>query len=264
MTNPKPSSKSQGQIWLFFNRETKKKRKPLNYSEAQMFILGMKVNDLSNYAIWTPGWNQWQKLSRFLRSNQKYFVLAPHIPIPDSKPSQRGSQKVRTNTALDLTRPGYTDVSFDRPPPPKEWIPGTDQDYRAELMEMAAPPIPIRISQNFSEKRREERHNCKLEIVLMTATGSFFRTFSRNISLSGTLLGDPLPPAFLRQTFDLMVVNPLEKNPTRNKIVFQGRIIGDIMDGRRLTFVNPSDESMSRLQTLLYDYLAKQKFVAIA
>lgn len=120
-------------------------------------------------------------------------------------------------------------------------------------------PAPAATSPGHDNRRSSERHEFKIEVILLSKTGKTFRTQSMNISLGGTLLKDEIPKEFLHIRFDLILVNKFEKDPAKGRLHFQGRVVGDYMDPRRLMFLESDTETQRRLEIMLRSYLEQRK-----
>lgn len=267
--------KSEGKIWVIFDAEANKKTKPLSLVQAQMMILTFKVRNLHNYYLWTPGWTEWQPLSQFLGSGQKYFVQAqPPEPLM-AKERQKSThakpqvdddrtQKIRPEDSNPNTNPHFTTVVA------ADDLKGTDYGYyysEANGDDLTLSDIPKKPSMDIMVSRRtlgspkdrrvSPRHDFKIEAVLLTKKGTSFRTHSRNISLTGTLLEDEIPKEFLHRPFELILVNKFEKDSRKCRVHLTGKIIGDFADPRRLMFLEQDDKDKAKLAKLINDYIAQ-------
>lgn len=263
---------SEGKIWILFDSESNRKTKPMSVIQAQMMILTLKVRNLHQYHIWTPGWNEWLPLTQFLSSNQKYFVQAqPPEPLLNREKQKRSSpsanddktQKIRTEKT-GKTDPHYTKVVE------AENLRSVDYGYyynevSGDDLTLSGlpekPSVEIFVSRTElgspKDRRISPRHDFKIEAVLLTKKGTSFRTHSKNISLTGTLLEDDIPKDFIHRPFEMILVNKFEKDPRKCRVHLTGKIIGDIEDPRRLVFLEQDDETMIKLGKLINDYMTQ-------
>lgn len=275
--------KTEGKIWLFYDAEKKEQSKPMSVVQAQVFLLSLKKNDHLKYFIWTPGWPDWTCVKDFLKSGQNYFVMTkPPKPVgitedvPSSKEestlvieAEGGAEK--TNTGTLVTMSGlFTKVRDDKPLKKSEPIDygyyhhdfnGDDLDL--SKINQVAKPDKVKVYEDTSsrnedsDRRKDTRHNFKIEIILVSKMKSF-RTFSRDISISGTQLEKEIPRDFLNVPFDLIVVNPYEKDSSRGRLLFRAKIVGDMTDPRRLMFIEQDHEMTVKLDALLRSYTKAQ------
>ncbi len=257
--------KTEGKIWLIFDTATSKKTKPMSIIQAQMMILSFKVRHLHQYHIWTPGWTEWQPLIQFLSSGQKYFVQAqPPEPLIN-KEKQILSEITLKVRRQDSENPFYTNVVA------AEDIRNLDYGYyynefNGDDLTLSGlpdkPSIEIVVSRSElgspKDRRTSTRHEFKIEAILLTKKGTSFRTHSRNISLTGTLLEDEIPKDFFHRPFEMILVNKFEKDPRQSRVHLKGKIIGDISDPRHLVFLEQDKETAIKLSKLINDYTAQQ------
>ncbi|MNJ93317.1 hypothetical protein D3C87_109960 [compost metagenome] len=272
--------KTQGKVWLFYDAERKKQTKPLSVVQAQVVLLSLRNKDLSKYFVWTPGFSEWVSVQDFLESDQKYFAQAqpprPAAPVPaqETDPDYDPDRTVTHIESTPLTSGGddspYTEVVVgDTPLKASDYgyyfedFNGADLDLskirkiKPDSTKKKAQPAPKPAEASSSDRRRDTRHNLKIEVVLVSKTRSF-RTYSKNISLSGTLLEDEIPKEYLNRPFDLIIVNPFEPDPRKARLLFRAKIVGDMEDPRRLMFIEQDVHMTLRLDALLKAYVTYQ------
>jgi hypothetical protein len=263
--------KAEGKIWVIFNSEKHKKTKPLSVVQAQVMILGFKSREMSLYFIWTPGWHDWQPLSEFLVTEQKYFAQA-QPPEPPRKPKEPNKMLKSVASALNkdhdqtqLIPQRYTEVA------PEEFPQNVDYGYyynefTGDDLTLSGipegPSVQIKLSRkNLSsaqDRRIAPRHEFKIEAILITKKGASFRSYSRNISLSGTMLEDEVPKDFFNRPFEMILINQSDKEAHKNKVHITGRIIGDLSNPRRLIFIGQNEQILQRLKKLIDSYNLQQ------
>ncbi|QDK36450.1 PilZ domain-containing protein [Bdellovibrio sp. NC01] len=283
--------KTQGKVWLFFDSEKKVQSKPLSLVQAQAHLLTLKQTDFNKFFLWTPGWTDWVCVRDFLASNQKYFVMMqPPKPMKDvvdvlpavPKASVAEDVSEDTLTATHNAPPSqnpdspYTQVVAGEPMKAEKDDYGYyHQDFNGDDLDLKkisqikvdpttkkkitreAPAAKQEERRSGADRRKDTRHNFKIEVVLVSKMRSF-RTYSRDISLSGTQLEDEIPGDFLNQQFDLIIVNPFERDPSKARLLFRAKIVGDLTDPRRLMFIEQDVAMTLRLDALLKAYVAYQ------
>lgn len=258
---------SQGQVWIFFDKETKKKTKPMSLVEAQMLVLGLKTKQIKRLYLWTPGWAEWQKLTDFLKKDQKTFAMAPEKVSSSKKSRSRTedsetlitseAQGTLTSIPSDKTT---TEVSSTQKTTTETYNePAMDynkMDFHGDHLLLNAKkgnqkPNP----RGFDvEKRKEMRVPMKLEVILVSKNGKSFRSHSVNLSLNGVLLEAAIPRDFLGLPFDLIIVNRFESDPKKSRILFKGKMVGDVTNPCRVTFLEPSQDTILKLSNLIRQY----------
>ncbi|QLY25817.1 PilZ domain-containing protein [Bdellovibrio sp. KM01] len=277
--------KTQGKIWLFYEAEKKEQSKPMSVVQAQVFLLSLKKNDHLKYFIWTPGWPDWTCVKDFLKSGQSYFVMTkPPQPANQSEQTEKhytssedstqviaAEETEKTNSGTMITMSGlFTKVRDGKPMKNSNPVDygyyhhdfnGDDLDI--SKINKVGIPEKVKVYEETdsrnedSDRRKDTRHEFKIEIILVSKTKSF-RTFSRDISISGTQLEKEIPREFLNVPFDLIIVNPYEKDTARGRLLFRAKIVGDMTDPRRLMFIEQDEGMTSKLDTLLRSYLKAQ------
>ncbi len=279
--------KTKGQIWILYHSLMKRQTAPLSPIQMQKLLLSIKLRDINEYFIWTPGWTEWESLVKFLKSPQTYFVLTA-IPTPPQRKEETNIPMIdlldehtrskivdsqiyndkETNSMFfeDDGSAEFTTVDTEKQQPPAVDINSYyANDFRAEDINVHATPSlkdqskPEAEVENGRNRRVADRHNFKLEIILISRSGKTFKTYSKNISLGGTMLEDPLPKDFLQGDIEMMITSRIETDKSKGRLHFRGKIVGDIRNPLRLTFKEASPQMMEKLEALLKSYVAQQK-----
>lgn len=264
--------KTTGKVWIIFDAESKTQTKPMSVVQAQVTLLSLaKTPD--RYFLWTPGWDEWISLREFLESDQKYFAIVqpPRPPAPGEEMAICPPDTI--TITQNAPRTNHHDTTYthvvegEAPMKEDKFFTGYwNQDFNGDDLDLKKikkiKPEPTKKvepkdSAEGADRRRNVRHNFKIEVVLVSKVRSF-RSYSRNISLSGTMLEDEIPKDFLNKPFDLIIVNPFEPDPTKARLLFRAKIIGDMTDARRLMFIEQDVEMTVRLDALLKAYVAYQ------
>jgi hypothetical protein len=243
----------------------------------------LKKKDYVRYFVWTPGWTDWTCIRDFLKSDQNIFVITqPPKPMEMTKTAVPKPPKASgddDNTAIlnapdtsNQTDPNYTTVVAGSSPVRASDYGYYHQDFTGDDLDLSkirkVKAMPAKktyedkppSTTEDADRRQSTRHNFKIEVVLVSKYKSF-RTYSKDISLSGTQLENEIPNEFLNQPFDLIIVNPYEKDPTKARLLFRAKIVGDMTDPRRLMFIEQDVEMTVKLDALLKAYVAYQEAV---
>lgn len=277
--------KTRGKIWVIFDAEANTQSKPMSVVQAQVTLLTISSKDTSKFFLWTPGWDTWVSIREFLDSDQNYFVLAqPPQPMPPPMTDRTQNKAPSEEVTLTATRShqssetdsAYTEVDVGDGPLKHVEIGGYhSKDFHGAELDLknirniekekekklkAQTQGAESKDDGGADRRRDPRHNFKIEVVLVSKARSF-RTHSQNISLSGTMLEKEIPRDFLNTQFDLILVNPFEPNQTKARLLFKAKIVGDMTDPRRLMFIEQDEAMTARLDALLKAYVTYQKQV---
>lgn len=272
--------KTQGKVWIIYDAESKTQTKPMSVVQAQVTLLSI-ANISQRYFIWTPGWDEWVCVQEFLDSDQNYFAIIQ--PPKPAEPPDRDGLTITVTQNAPATHGAdsmYTQVVVGEAPVKEEAVDEYwRQDFNGDQLDLKkiagkknkpdttkkkteTPAASTSLKKDAkapqgAERRKDQRHNFKIEVVLVSKVRSF-RTYSRDISLSGTMLEDEIPKDFLNKPFDLIITNPFEPDPTKARLLFRAKIVGDLTDPRRLMFIEQDVAMTLRLDALLKAYVAYQ------
>lgn len=265
--------KGTGKIWIIFDSYSQKQTKPMSTIQAQMILLSLKMKDPNRYFLWTPGWTEWVPAMRFLASEQPYFVAAPSAKPNTHSHDDEPTQKIDIQIEKTITKilhpefddeqtesAGFTKVVPSETPKKKPDYGYYHDDFSAEQIDPEAKPkvaikLPNARHVRPEDRRTNVRHEFKIEVILINKNGRTFRTASENISVGGTLLEQEIPKEFLNTRFDLILINKFEKDPAKGRLHFQGRVVGDYSDPRRLMFLDTDEHTQKRLEEMLRSYI---------
>lgn len=105
---------------------------------------------------------------------------------------------------------------------------------------------------------RSERHIFKIEVIVFFPNGKSLKSYSRNISLTGTLIEDNIPYEQNGKTFEIVIVNRFESDPKKARMTMKARAVGEGVT-RRLKFQELSEAQLNKLHDLLAAYIEKEK-----
>lgn len=268
--------KTSGKVWILFDSTTKTQSKPMSVVQTQAALLEVPENQYRKVFIWTPGWSEWISLKEFFDSEQTYFVFEqPPTPAKPEVPRnyERSCLSEFTKTKSHQTIRGdirFTEIldhaavqNWDNAHYHRKDFNGDELDLikiKRSKKGNSATKL-VKNEEVEDERRKSPRHNFKIEVVLVSKNRSF-RTYSANISLSGTLLEDPMPREFFNELFDLIIVNPFERDPSKARLLFKAKIVGDMSNPRRLMFIEQDVDMTMRLDALLKAYVQYQKMTS--
>lgn len=249
------TSNKKKQYWIVLDSLTKIQSQPLTDEQLQSSVMRMQEKDWDRFFIWTESWEKWQPLRAFLKSSDKNFSGLLSItkkPVVNEATITKSVTYVRTDSESTQTayRPGYGK--------------SVEMDIDQVKSGQHKPPEDLsfkKINDKEDVKTRSTRHELKIEILLISKMGKTFRSYSRNISLTGSLLEDNAPFDYYGEIFDVIVVNRYAKDAAYSRVQVKGKTVGDGVS-RRIQFENVSDHAKNRLTILLNEYLTNQKNVA--
>jgi hypothetical protein len=249
------TSNKKKQFWIVLDSVTKIQSQPLTDEQLQSSVMRMQEKDWDRFFIWTESWEKWQPLRAFLKTSDKNFLGLLNI-----------TKKPEVNEAT-ITK-SVTYVRTDSEATSTSYRPARGKDIEMDIDQVKSgqqkPPEDLnfkKIKDKEDFKARSTRHDLKIEILLISKTGKTFRSYSRNISLTGSLLEDNVPFDYYGEVFDVIVVNRYAKDLAYSRVQVKGITVGDGVS-RRIQFEPMSDHTKNRLTVLLNEYLENQKNVA--
>lgn len=249
--------------WVLYDNISKIQSEPISEDQLQMSILRMNEKDWDRFYVISKGWEKWQPLRLFLKSGQAQFLknlnenvsptdsdikksiqatMSPQTqsPLGSEKTITKSSTAVRINGEFTRSQiqPGEADFSID------------DLKLNPEASKLEKSHL----ASNQDYRNRAKRHELKIDVVLITPKGKTFRSYSKNISLTGTLLADSVPMEFLEGYFEVVIVNKYS-NDANSRVLLKGSVVSG--DGRnRIHFENVAENTTRKLKDLLTQYLA--------
>lgn len=254
--------------WIFYDSYSKTQSNPISTEEAQMAIFKMRPKDAERFYLWTQGWQEWHSLTAYLQSGQNFFVSSFTIPKTNDDTLKATIRDVlesapTTNKLLhDEFTKSFSAINLNETMSGiAEKEVGIDQ-FDGEDITWSGVEKPKLDLNKFNKKKnldnRETRHELKIEVILISPKGRSFRSKSKNISLSGTLLEDNIPFDYYGSVFDVVIVNQQTKDPSYSRVSLKGKTVGDGLT-QRLCYMEMTSAQKTNLQKLLQDYIQAQK-----
>ena len=284
-------------FWVFYDSFAKIQSNFMATSDAQASILKMRPQDVERFLIWTAGWQNWQPLKSYLESDQKNFVSTFTVSAKNGKTEATVKAMIRdvlehTQTSAHTRTNSHTQASFRVKKSKKddtvtksyssirleeETISRIVRQEQAEL-EISAPETKnfdvdeLTWSQQEKPKldfskithktmnQRDLRHVLKIEILLISNKGKTFRSRSKNISLSGSLLEDTIPFDYYDAIFDVVIINTQVKDPSKSRVKMSASVVTKVGNlSQRIQYVNVTIKQKMDLQFMLEEYIETQK-----
>lgn len=227
---------------------------------------------MQRFLIWTTGWQSWQPLRAYLESDQKNFVSTFTVSktgedtvkatIKDVLENTKTNFKVKETTATDA----FSNIKLDEETISRivrqEKVENDHKHFNGDEITWSNIKKPdmdfSKITKTKSLERRATRHELKIEVLLISAKGKTFRSRSKNISLSGSLLEDTIPFDYYDTVFDVVIINNHTADPLKARVKLAAKTVGDGLT-QRIHYNNPTEVQKRALQTLLEDYIELQK-----
>ncbi len=273
--NPTYLHMAQSRKWILYDSLYKTQSNAITTEETQMAILKMSEMDTIRFFIWTTGWEKWQPLKGYLESNQDHFIssLAPEKDplqntvkarvrdVVEMKPADKEIEEEVTKSfslSVSITK-AFSSISLEE----KDIVFNDEFSVHKfngddlDVDNISKPKMNFKdINQN-GLKDRPNRHELKIEILLISTKGKTFRSRSKNISMSGSLLEDNIPFDYCGRIFDIVVINKQPCPPQFQRVSLKAVTVGEGLT-RRIHYVNMIKKEKQDLQNLLENYIRIQ------
>jgi hypothetical protein len=255
--------------WIFYDSMSKTQSNAITLDEAQMALFKMRPRDWSRFYIWTQSWDCWQPLDLFLKSEQRYFVTQFSSYTPDDTVKYQTIRdvlemsQVTEKTHKEITK-SFSGVAIHDDSTPnqephlgKSAFDGDDLSWdNAKKSELNFKKLTEKIKYN----KRSARMNLKIEILLISSKGTIFKSASKNISLSGSLLEDNIPFDYYGVVFDVVIVNRISQGAVNARVKLKAATVGEGLT-QRISFHEATATDKKSLHGLLQDYLDNQSIL---
>jgi hypothetical protein len=260
--------------WILYDSLAKTQSNPISTEEVQMAIFKMRQQDTERFYIWTAGWENWLSLKAYLDTKQTNFVVSFNNPRPsysdeptvknferDVVPMKKADPKTSdeiTKSFSNATLKAFSEISlqdddflkndhtFD-----KQQFDGDD----IKISEIKKPSVDFAALNKKNElDRRADRHKLQIKVLLISPKGKTFRSASKNISLTGTLLEDNIPFDYCGVIFDIVIINKQPCDPKLQRVPLRGKTVGEGLT-QRLFYVDITPQQKMNLQKLLENYV---------
>ena len=264
-------------LWVFYDSIAKIQSNALSKDEAQSAILKIRPQSIERFYIWTQGWQNWQALKAYLESDQKIFVSTFTISRSNEETIKAATQEIRehtitqTRTSLpkEETQTATETKSYSHILLAEETISRYVKAEQAKelyshkfngdeltLSNIQKPDLDFSILTQRNLDKRAIRHEFKIQVLLISRRGKTFRTYSKNISLSGALLEDTMPFEFYDNLFDIVIISSISKDQKKSRVKLQGKaVVAGANRSQRLQYENQTEEQKNALAALLEDYV---------
>ncbi len=259
---------SEANAWVLFDSVTQIQSKSLSQEQLQSAIFKMKKSDLVRFHVWTTGWQNWQALNIFLDSDQTVFIknIETAKKLDEEKTVRRVKKEAtqaNTQTKSKSITKSMTMIKLsDELTKTSNKLKPKEEKFNSENLTWSGstPPTDLNFAKTKATEysNRAARHELKIEILLISVKGKTFRSHSKNISLSGSMLEDNVPFDYYGTTFDIVVVNRHADKPANSRVQMKAKTIGDGLTSR-IQFQNATEDQKKRLTLMLNEYIEKQK-----
>jgi hypothetical protein len=188
---------SQNEIlWTFCNSETSFQSDEMSFEKAIEFAKQIPFAEREFWFAWQTGWEDWKALLDVEQFKEHVRIVSKPPPLPPRR------HQVETPAAVATVEKASTSSHLNQealdammPPPAPQPVPVAER-RRAE--EKAEP------EKRQFERRRFPRYQIRFRVIIRTEELTF-RTFTKDISLGGLSLENPLPERLLEQKCQIFI-----------------------------------------------------------
>lgn len=228
------------QYWLFVDAKTRVVSKRLTQKGAEEFLNDLRNVNLEQWWAWNPCFRDWILLKNIIDVREGHIrLLIELLQVEENYDDDK--------TIIENSNPEI-ETSANKEQTEKTVIPEEYSEVRGYLQEedadmvmrdfhgddLTISKVPKPPDLGFaSDRRRSKRHDKRIE-VLIAGGGKSFRTHTLNISMTGLMLDKAIPFDLQNGPFEVVFV--MSENGIKRQIAFQGKVVGDLRDRRRLIF----------------------------
>ncbi len=173
---------------------------------AQKVIDGKKSGSTEDdWVVWQPGWAAWQNLTenanlmleiKTLQSIQEKMELTNAAPPPlmDGFSSANTSLNSNLKSTVTSTASSISSTDISSKKIPSNTSSTANLQHSSKLLS-SEKPLSETTNKNWTELRKHNRVEVRLRCIIRSHTLTF-RTFTKDISLGGVALEDPIPADF--------------------------------------------------------------------
>lgn len=252
---------SEGDVfWVFYNAKHKVESQPMSLTRAQNMIKGLKPVDIETWMVKKLNAKDWKPLKDFIENKKGHLIFNPNQPSLKSSntPSNSPSLSAKPGFSFESKKELATGAALPTKPPwplPKQAPEGSFANLKIEPV----PPGPEVTgaerelkNANFEgpeQRRAHKRYELNVEVLVLCGLKSF-RSTTQNISLSGVLLKNPMPRNFLNAPLEVVFIVRDFEGAQEEKLVFGGKLAGNLLDPRRLMFTEKDAQDIEKLKKL--------------
>lgn len=240
-------------LWFLTNLINQEKYEALSTRRLRDIIRSIAKDEKDNWVLWTDGWKDWTLIAVVETTG-----MAPDVFFAPPESYLVEMTKVRGENTMTLWFDPHANFTSEQIKinvrEGKILHPEKIEIDRKNAV--AKKPTPGVLNQ--PNKRATERMDMRLEVILFSKIGSF-RCRSVNISVGGVYLDAEIPKEILTGIIEVVIVNPTNK---KESLKFEGQVVGDLSDRRRLKFTEHKGHTRKNLELLLEKYKSKAHYAA--
>lgn len=257
-------------FWVLYDPNKKAQTEKLSQEEAQFTLMKMRTREVNDFLIWRSDWPKWKRLKEFIDSDASPFMstfmnIDKEKQNSQTQPSALKLKPVDSETEK-VIRASFSGVHLEEVKINKVVSTGEqffDSDQLAEKKAGVSSDLNFKglNRTNALSNKGGEEDKYKLELLLISPREVMFRTFAKDISLSGTFCERIIPDDFHHSDFDLVIINKFIADNQFNRLTLKSKLIitGNSLYIEYLPMTKTQKES---LRAMLEYYVRAQKKIS--
>lgn len=257
--------------WALYDPDKKTQTDKLSQEQAQFTLMKIKTKEVNSFLIWRSDWKKWKKLKEFIDSDESPFMstfLNSDMEKENSQLNHSSIIKMKPvdPATADVIRASFSGVQLEEVKLSNIFSTG-EQFFDGD--QISSKENKISAGLNFkglnktnalSKNTGSANDKYKLELLLINPKEIMFRTFAKDISLSGTFCERIVPDDFHRSDFDLIVINKFITDNQFNRLTLKSKLV---LTGNSIyiEFLPMTAAQKESLRAILEYYIRAQKKV---
>lgn len=254
-------------FWVLYDPNKKSQTEKLSQEEAQFTLMKMRTREVNDFLIWRSDWQKWKRLKEFIDSDASPF-MSTFMNIDKEKKNSRTKQSAIKMKPVDaetenVIRASFSGVQIEEVKINNVVSTGEqffDSDQLADKKAGVSSGLNFKglNKSNALSNKGSEEDKYKLELLLINPREIMFRTFAKDISLSGTFCERIIPDDFHHSNFDLVIINKFIPDNQFNRLTLKSKLI---ITGNSLyiEYLPMAKEQKESLRAMLEYYVRAQK-----
>ena len=254
-------------FWVLYDPKLKAQTEKLSQEEAQMSLMKMRTREVNDFLIWKSDWQKWRRLKEFIDSSESPFMKTfMHVKKGEESESKASSLKLKPvdpDTENNI-KSSFSGVQLEEVKL-SNIVNSGQQSFDGDQLSEKSTEVGSELSfknlnktNALSKNTGSAEDKYKLELLLISPKEVMFRTFAKDISLSGTFCERIIPDDFHHANFNLVIINKFITDAQFNRLTIKSKLVitGNSIYIEYLPMDNSQKEA---LRAILEYYVRSQK-----
>ena len=257
-------------FWVLYDPNKKAQTEKLSQEETQFTLMKMRTREVNHFLIWRSDWQKWKRLKEFIDSDSSPFMRT-FMDIDKEKQNSQNQSSALKMKPVDpetenVIRSSFSGVQLEEVKINNVVSTG-EQFFDGD--QLADKKAGVKSGLNFKglnktnalSPKSSEEDKYKLELLLINPRDIMFRTFAKDISLSGTFCERIIPDDFHHSNFDLVIINKFIADNQFNRLTLKSKLV---ITGNSLyiEYLPMSKTQKESLRAMLEYYVRAQKKIS--